>query len=113
MAKTLSTFTLWAAIIVAIALVAAAAWWYFVGSAKLKERFFGAGFVGPKGPKGLAAAAAKGAAAISGMSPKEKELFQNLQNNSFTTTQIDDMIQSGILNAKVVNKFLSALNVVV
>jgi len=51
-------------------------------------------------------------AALNALSPKERELFKNLQDNKYTTSQIDDMIQEGILNAKVVNKFLAALNVV-
>lgn len=60
-------------------------------------------------PEGFKAA---GGAAAGQMTAKERELFQNLQNNNFTSAQVDDMIQSGILNAKTVNKFLAALNVV-
>ena len=96
---------------VVIAAIAAAAWWYFVG--KQSRSLWREGFSGAKGAKAIAAAAAKGARALEGMSSKERELFQNLQNNNYTTAQIDDMIQSGILNAKIVNKFLAALNVAV
>ena len=102
---------------VAILVVALVAGWYFVGrlfprsgSHGSKESFF-ALQSGPTGNKkdGFAV----DGKAVRSMSPKERELFQNLQNNNYTTAQIDDMIQTGILNAKVVNKFLAALNVVV
>lgn len=49
--------------------------------------------------------------ALNALTAHERELFKNLQDNKFTNTQIDDMIQEGILNAKIVNKFLAALNV--
>lgn len=60
----------------------------------------------PEGFKGTLVASA-----LNALSPTEREMFKNLQDNKYTTTQIDDMIHDGILNAKVVNKFLAALNV--
>ena len=52
------------------------------------------------------------AAKLKGFTAQEREMFKNLQDNKYTTNQIDDLIKEGVLNSKVVDKFLAALNVV-
>lgn len=88
-------------ILVAVVVLAVVAW---IAWPKIKGFALGQ-------PKPLEGFKADQKSAIKSMTPKEREMFQNLQNNSYTTSQIDEMIQNGILNSKVVNKFLSALNV--
>lgn len=51
---------------------------------------------------------------VGGASPsltdKENELFQDLKENKLSTEQITDLVKGGVLNERLVEKFLSELN---
>lgn len=72
-----------------------------------RERFATASAAAP-----TTATVANLAAKLKTFTQSERELFKNLQDNTYTTNQIDDLIKEGVLNSKVVDKFLAALNVV-
>lgn len=97
------------AVVAVVAAVAAAAAFVLARRHLVRvERFSGAGAA--KGAKGGAEGGL--AAKLKAFTAQERELFKNLQDNKYTTNQIDDLIQEGVLNSKVVDKFLGALNVV-
>lgn len=45
------------------------------------------------------------------LTSKEKELFEDLKDNKLSTEQITDLVKGGVLTEKLVEKFLSVLNV--
>jgi len=44
------------------------------------------------------------------LTPKEKELFQDLRENKLSTEQITDLVKGGILTEQLVEKFLNQLD---
>lgn len=50
-------------------------------------------------------------AASSTLTRREKELFEDLKNNNLSTEQIGELVSEGVLTEKLVEKFLTQLNI--